>query len=426
MVGAQSIEEARNLYSEEKYEQALPIFEAIVKSTAKNMAAQKPEACRALGHIYYLSYEFEKSAKAYAQVNSDDVRPLMERSERAARMLSRVEDIQIIDSIIVDKEDFLNAYLLHGESGRLEYHNGQVIYENPLGDKRYFAMEKADGSKRLFSEIKLQNEWIDRQEINISADSPDDFDYPFALPDGLTIYFASNNKSSIGGYDLFVTRYNLNNNTWLTPSQLGMPFNSTDNDYMLAIDEENHIGYFATDRLQQEDRVVVYTFIPNDEVIPLETKDEKKMVSRAKITSIRDTWKSGTDYQAYLEKIRRTITPNEQMKPDPDFVFVINDRIIYHTLNDFTTAAAKQAFLKLQQTRSSILLLEKELDALRLEYSKSDAQKKQSMYSNILSKEKRLENLYEQSALFERNARNFEIRSIRPESNNVQRELIKN
>ena len=407
---AQSIEEARKLYSEGEYTKSLPIFEAIVNSKVKKIADHKPEAYRALGEIYYLRYEFEKSAQAYAQAGSKDVvQPFIERSERAARMLSRCEDIQIIDSVIVDKDVFLNAYLLSKESGRLENSDNRIVYENSLGDKRYFAAGKAGFGKRLYSEIKLQNEWTDRQEIDIPADSFDEIDFPFALLDGLTVYYASKNKSSIGGYDLFVTRHNPKNNTWLAPNQLGMPFNSIANDYMLAIDEENRIGYFASDRFQPEGKVVVYTFIPNEEVVSLETQNETTLIDRAKISSIRDSWKPNTNYQAYLKKVRQSIQ-NEQLKSQQDFIFVINDRIVYHTLSDFYSDAAKQAFLRLQENKFSILQLEKELDALRLEYSKSDARKKQSLRTDILSKERQLENLYRQAALSEKNTRNFELK----------------
>ncbi|MDR0542501.1 MAG: hypothetical protein LBH19_09880 [Dysgonamonadaceae bacterium] len=410
-VQAQSIEEAQKLYAEGKYAEARLLFENIVKSTAKKTAAMKPEAWRSLGHIYYLSYEFEKSAEAYRQAGSADVVPLMERSERAARMLSRCEDIQLIDSVIIDKKSFLDAYWLSSESGRLENRNGTVVYENPLRDKRYFAAEKAGQGKRLYSEIRLQNEWTDRKEINVPVDSLDDNNYPFALPDGLTVYYASDNPSSIGGYDLFITRYNLNNDTWLAPNQMGMPFNSIANDYMLAIDEENHIGYFATDRFQPEGKVIVYTFIPNEEFTSVEIANERELIRRARITSIRDTWKPNANYRAQLEKIRQSIR-NEQIRPAHDFVFIIDDHTIYYTIRDFRTDAAKQAFLKSQETKVSIEQMEKELDALRLEYSKSDTRKKQNMSADILSKETRLENLYAHYKLLEKNARNFEIRSI--------------
>jgi len=49
---------------------------------------------------------------------------------------------------------------------------------------------------------------------------------PFVMSDGLTLYFASTDHQSFGGYDLYVTRYNLATDSYLVPNQLNMPFNS--------------------------------------------------------------------------------------------------------------------------------------------------------------------------------------------------------
>lgn len=385
------------------------MFEAITQSTVKKTEALKPEAYRRLGHIYYVSYEFEKSAAAYKHSGTADA--VAERSERAARMLSHCEDVQLIDSVVVDKSSFVDAYLLSPESGRLEAHNGAVVYENPLHNQRYFATGKAGQGKRLYSEIRLQNEWTERKEIRLPADSLDNNDYPFALSDGLTLYYASDQQTSIGGYDLFVTRYNLNSDTWLAPSQMGMPFNSIANDYMLAIDEEHHLGYFATDRFQPEGKVVIYTFIPNDTFVPLEAVSDRTLIRRAQITSIRNSWKAGTDYSARLDAIHQSIR-NEQPGPAPDFTFVIDDHTIYHALDDFKADAAKHAFLKWQETKTLMTQQETELDALRKTYAAVDAGRKRQLSTDILSKEIRLESLYALYEMLEKNTRSFERRVL--------------
>ncbi|GHS98915.1 hypothetical protein FACS189421_08390 [Bacteroidia bacterium] len=420
-VQAQSIEDARKLYSEGKYAEALPVFEKALKTASKSAAKKMTDAYLSMGNIYYSLYEFEKSAEAYSHyadllvqdkktAEAAEIAPLIERSERAARMLSRCEDIQIIDSVVVDKKNFLNTYRLSGESGHLENQNGRIVYENPLRDKRYYAGKKEGGGDRIYSEIKLQNEWTDKMELTVPSDSLANDDYPFVLPDGLTIYYASTGKGSIGGYDLFITRYNLNNDTWLAPSQMGMPFNSIANDYMMAIDEINNIGYFATDRFQTEGKVVVYTFIPNEETISLQTEEEQALISRAKIVSIKDSWKPNSNYSAYLEDVRKSIR-QEQMISTRDFSFAMNDNTVYYILNDFKNDAAKQAFLKSKELKESIDHLEEELDELRLEFAQSGKSKQQSMRSNILSKEERLQTLLNQYKQFVKNTRNFELKA---------------
>jgi hypothetical protein len=259
-----------------------------------------------------------------------------------------------------------------------------------LHDKRFYAEATEEGVYRIFSENKLQDQWTDRKKLNLGADSLENNNYPFVLPDGLTVYFAATGKNSIGGYDLFLTRYNLNNDTYLAPNQLGMPFNSLANDYMMAIDEINNVGYFATDRFQPEGKVAVYTFIPNREFAAV--NDTTMLAQRAKITSIRDSWHPEVDYPKYIAGIKKAILQEETVT-QKDFSFVINDTRVYNSLNDFKNVSARQAFLKAQDLEKEQANLANDLDKLRLKYAQASVSEKKQLHSDILSKEQKLAEL---------------------------------
>lgn len=131
------------------------------------------------------------------------------------------------------------------------------------------------------------------------------------LSDGTTLYFASSGEESLGGYDIFVTRLNLNTGNYLVPENMGMPFNSIYNDYMLAIDELNNVGWFVSDRFQEEDKLIVYLFIPNTEKKIYRGGDEARARSLARISAIKDSWIKGSCYKPILEKIARIGNPDE-------------------------------------------------------------------------------------------------------------------
>ena len=57
----------------------------------------------------------------------------------------------------------------------------------------------------------------DEKQLPMNINSNDDDNYPFVLSDGATIYYSSKGNGSIGGYDLFVTRYNINSDTYPAP-----------------------------------------------------------------------------------------------------------------------------------------------------------------------------------------------------------------
>ena len=447
----QTLEEAKALYTKGKYAEALPAFENIIKTTPNNasynqwygsclletgkinesekylvFAASKnvKESFCSLGKLYFIQYRFKESEEAYEKYlvflrkekqtkAIETFENLKSQSKDAARMLSNCEDVQIIDSVIVNKKVFLTVYnILSEESGTVLESNGLLVYENQLQDKRYYAKPDAKKKYRLYSQTKLMNKWSEEKILELPVDTIANDNYPFVLSDGITIYYASTGQGSIGGYDLFVTRYNSSSDTYLKPEQLGMPFNSPYNDYMLAIDEYNGVGYFATDRFQPEGKVIVYTFIPNNEKITIESRDTEYLINRAKITSTKQSQKRGMDYAPLLKKIKSD-QQKYQEEVAREFEFIINDDVIYYKSDDFTSHAAKQLFIQYRETQKQLILLNNQLDEKRKSYIEGNAAKKDSLAKLILSDERKLEDLtiqYEEMAV---KIRNTEIKYLK-------------
>lgn len=450
---AQSLQETRKLFNDGEYLKAKPGVEKLIKASPANAnynywygvclyetgekeAAEKPlktaaskkvaEANIHLGHLYYEQCLFEASVDAYEsyivaiqkQKNSSEkeeaVEPFLARSKRAARLLKYTEDVQIIDSLIVDQEDFLDHYSLSEESGFLTAREEQkeAIYTNQLQNKRYYAKTDSNGVYALYTQSKLMDKWGDEKKLSEEVNTPEDNSFPFVMTDGVTIYFASKGGESIGGYDLYITRYNNNTDTYLAPEQLGMPFNSIYNDFMLAIDELNGIGYFASDRFQEEGKVIIYTFIPNEGKKRVESDDETVLRNRALITSIRDSWKEGQDYEALLRNARKNIGGSSK-NTQKDFTFVINDNIVYHTLSEFESDAAKSLFTELQEMKKILDQINKSLDANRAKYSKSPASERASLTGTLQKEENQQESLVKAYRELEVKVRNTEIKHLR-------------
>lgn len=243
------------------------------------------DATRYLGRLYAIQYKFddaEKEFKLYERAmrrNKEALAELeieREYANRLQRLVSRTEDIQIIDSVVVSKSDFLSAYNLSVNGGTLQWaHNffgegwndeNSVVYMNERKTKAYFSRPATEQGSTLYTMEKMLDNFGNEKMMPSPINTRQDQAYPFILSDGLTIYFASKGHESIGGYDMFASRYNLYSNTYLTPNQMNMPFNSPFNDYMMVIDEQKGVGWFASDRYQPENSVCVYTFTPNQEV----------------------------------------------------------------------------------------------------------------------------------------------------------------
>lgn len=72
--------------------------------------------------------------------------------------------------------------------------------------------------------------------------------YPYLLSDGETISFAYSGPESLGGYDLFISRYDREGGRLLVPQQLPAPYNTLASDYLLLRDEERGVDWLLTDR----------------------------------------------------------------------------------------------------------------------------------------------------------------------------------
>lgn len=72
--------------------------------------------------------------------------------------------------------------------------------------------------------------------------------FPYLLADGETISFAYSGSESLGGYDLFVSRYDREGGHLLVPQQLSAPYNTLASDLLLLRDEERGVDWLLTDR----------------------------------------------------------------------------------------------------------------------------------------------------------------------------------
>lgn len=385
-----------------------------------------PESYLYLGDIYIKQYriseaqqQYERYAKARPKEKETTLGTRNQYLDKLQRAISRTEDIQIIDSLIVSKDAFLSAYKLSSDAGSLAAFNDifdadrrieSTVYINGKGSKIYFG-QPTNNKMSLFSMDKLLNGYGNEKKIsNNNLGLTGNTNYPFVLTDGSTIYFAGQDENGLGGYDIYVTRYNLNNDTYLTPELLNMPFNSTANDYLYVFDEEKGIGWFATDRFQPEGRVCVYTFIPNEEVTLVESDDEIYKENRAKIASIKSTWRPGKNYSSLIATARKENTVVE--KKVSDFTFVINDRYTYNAYADFKSSTARNIYFEANEKRKALEATEKDLEDKRTEYINVSGNQRSTLASVIQNLENRQSLLYKEVQDLDIKARNEEIKAL--------------
>lgn len=344
------------------------------------------------------------------------------RQARLEQMTDATQKIMFIDSIVVDKDMFLGKYVICPESGTLGKYNDvfktagkpqSYLHINELGNKCYFSDRDETGMMKLYTSDRLGNQWTEPAPLMIldSGNELEQMNYPYIMADGTTLYFAAQGNGSIGGYDIFETRYDSETGTYLKPENIGMPFNSTANDYMYVIDETTGTGLFATDRNQPEGKVCVYTFIVPETRLVYSAEDytEEQIRRFADIASIADTWGNGSERDnaiSRLQKIRNGYEHKEKQKNRMSFV--INDDITYTDISDFKVPANKEKFRQLNEMKALAKTLSDKTEKAREQYAGGDTVVRNRLSGTILKNEKEGEKLEMQIRQLEKDIRNSE------------------
>jgi hypothetical protein len=390
---------------------------ALLLSIPKNVS---PEAFYYLGEMYYQNYRFVESVdhlnKYIAHSKTDPVlkakaEARLPFSQAGSRLMKGVERVQIIDSIVVDKTNFLQYYRLSQEAGKVKpTANFTSLYQNQRNDKVLFSQVKNSSGYDLFTQSRLMDSWGDSVALPDNINTAANENFPYVLSDGVTLYFSSDRPGAVGGCDIFITRYNLATESYLTPENIGMPFNSIFNDYMLAIDEQNNIGWFASDRFQRADKVAIYIFIPNENKIIAENESSQRLIQLAQIHSIRQTWKKEVDYSVVMNKIEMTAADSiQRVKGVSSFRWVLNDRTIYYSWSQFKSEDAKNYYVEYLKTADVLTALRTQLDALRRDFAQSEKARQKELTNAILATEKQEEELQLKQRELEQKARKIEL-----------------
>lgn len=303
--------------------------------------------------------------------NSGDISSQLTRTRS---MLDRVEKIVVFDSITVDKDAFLDAYRLSPEAGSLnypdilpedaDYSDPTVVYCTEDGREMLWGAQN-DGSVFTLRSIHrlADNSWEKPESVGDHLGQGYDANYPFLMPDGVTLYFASDNEESLGGLDIFISR---NNGTeFLQPQNIGMPYNSPYDDYMLAIDELTGAGFWASDRNRLGDKITIYMFIPSQSRVNVDL-DDPTLAQRASLRSIRDTWPAGADF-TNVRKALDNVKENVK-KRAPQFEFSLPDGRVLTSYRQFTSEHAAGLMEQYVSLKKATDEAKKRLAALRIEY----------------------------------------------------------
>lgn len=356
------------------------------KFTAEELMTQASQA--------FMDYDVDTAREKIAALRADKkaaqepVDSLERRVNRMDEMIQRAEDIAVIDSINVGREDFFRAYRLSMTSGRLmspaelggdfPAAANTVVY---VPEDASFMLWGTD-SGLAESHRLTDGSWDDPTPLGEVLNAGGTANYPFLMADGTTLYYATDGEDSLGGLDLYISQRNRDG--FAVPQNMGMPYNSPFDDYMLAIDEETGAGWFATDRNRLGDLITIYIFVPAESRVNLDV-DREDLAERARIATL--TSPLTPAHEELLARIARLNDGNFNQADDtPDFIFPLPDGRVYTRWSDFRSAAARRLMENYVDAQAEDETDRRALQRMRQAYGNGD----QSKARTILALEKKL------------------------------------
>ena len=103
------------------------------------------------------------------------------------------------------------------------------------------------GKDIWFSRLDENNRWTKPVNPGISINTEGDEMSPFIHFDGKTLYFSSDGRTGMGGFDIYLTRLNTDS-TWTEPQNLGYPINTYNDELGLIIESNGEKAYFSSVR----------------------------------------------------------------------------------------------------------------------------------------------------------------------------------
>lgn len=326
----------------------------------------------------------QKTTKPTAELSPEQLLE-RQRRKRMDEMLPATRALLFVDSLVVNKADFLRQLRLTPEIGNFVDPAtlipqgatvdslGTTAFVNGLGHTAIYATADTTATHLCLAYRNTQG-WTDPTPIEglTGIERPD---FPFLHIDGTTLYFAAQGPESIGGYDLFATRFNAETRQFVRPQNLGFPYNSPDNDYLLAIDEEAGIGALVTDRRQPAGKVCIYWFEDSEhrDVYDYDTTDKEAVAVVRDFAAISSIAATHEDREDELRDVRERWAQALSAVPAqraPRHRYVIDDNTVYTSLEQFRHNEARQLAQQWDAETQQLAALEAEEDTLRLQLAK--------------------------------------------------------
>ena len=113
------------------------------------------------------------------------------------------------------------------------------------------------GKDIWFSVLKENSKWASPVNLGNTINTEGDEMSPFIHFDGKTLYFASDGRPGMGGFDIYFARMNTDS-SWTVPKNLGFPINTFNDEMGLVIEAGGQYAFFSSKRDDKTGKDIFY------------------------------------------------------------------------------------------------------------------------------------------------------------------------
>jgi len=339
-----------------------------------------PEEHLAAGDSLHAAYRFEEALSHYmsafgSALDADRLREIderMVRSQNALNMTDFCARPHVVARQRFSRRDFYQFYPLkaqgwHPSPNVLDSLEGYPTYLPKDGRTVYFSAADAAGARNLYVSYDRDSLWSAPELLGESLLSTGNEIYPILSPDGKTLYFSSDGLHGMGGYDLYRSSWDEAAGRWGEPENLGFPYSSPSDDFLMMDTEDGKYTLFASNRDCSRDSVYIYVLEYDPAPVRTAVRSTDDLVAIASLRPVDDPFRMDAG-SAVSEAV-----------PESD-----NTRLYMRKMDEA------------RALRDSIYVYEKALDDLRLQLSRSAEEGRAALTASIREKEAALTPLREQ------------------------------
>lgn len=242
-----------------------------------------PQAYFYLARAQHFNYLFSDALSLYEkyqsladpkQAQSLQLDMYMSMCQSGQSLMSNLSNLIVVDKTSTAEDKFQYSYNLDEIGGRIlvadlfqskldqkkDYKS--IIYFPPSGqDKLFFSSYGKDGKTGLdlYMVTRMSSgDWSEPIRLPESINTPYDDNFPYLHPDGKSFYFSSKGHNSMGGYDIFRCSYDYSSNNFGPVYNLDYKINSTDDDILYIVDDNNENAFFSSKRASDGGKIDVY------------------------------------------------------------------------------------------------------------------------------------------------------------------------